>query len=112
MVLEKLLRIPWTAKKTNNWVWEQIGEEFSTEAVALQLKLTFFGHVMRSTSLEKDIMLGMGNGKRKKGRPRIRWVDEVKEALGLSLQALKEEVGDRDRSRKMVKSAARDRHAI
>jgi len=73
-------------------------------------KLTFFGHVMRSTSLEKDIMLGIGNGKRKKGRPRIRWVDEVKEALGLSLQALKEAVWDR--WRKMVKSAIKDRHAI
>ena len=46
------------------------------------MKLIFFIHVMRSTSLAKEIMLGMGNGKRKKGRPRIRWVDEVKEALG------------------------------
>jgi len=73
-------------------------------------KLTFFGHVMRSTSLEKDIMLGIGNGNRKKGRPRIGWVDEVKEALGLSLQALKEAVWDR--WRKMVKSAIKDRHAI
>src|SRR6476469_5363325 len=95
----RLLRIPWTAKKSNNWVREQIGEEYSTEAVALQLKLTFFGHVMRSTSMEKDIMLGIGNGKRKKDTPRIGWVDEVKEALGLHLQALKEAVWDRDRWR-------------
>jgi len=67
---------------------------------------------MRSTSLEKDIMLGMGSGKRKKCRPRIRWVDEVKEALGLSLQVLKEEVWDRDSWRKMVKSETKDRPAI
>src|SRR6476469_2206902 len=93
----RLLRIPRTAKKTNNWVREQIGEEYSIEAVALQLKLTFFGHVMRSTSLEKNIMLGMGNGKRKKGRPRIRWVDQIKKALGLSLRTIKEAVWDRDR---------------
>jgi hypothetical protein len=81
---KRILRVPWTEKRTNFSVLEDVEPKRSLEATILRLKLRYFGHVMRAKrSLELDIMLGQVEGNRKKGKPRIRWLDSIKEATGL-----------------------------
>jgi hypothetical protein len=101
---QRMLRVPWpenvtsswTEKRTNLSVLEDVKPKRSIEATILRLKLRYFGHVMiAKRSLELDIMLGQVDGHRKQGKPQMRWLDSIKEATGLRLQDLREEVQDR-----------------
>ncbi|PIK39650.1 reverse transcriptase-like [Apostichopus japonicus] len=86
----RLLRVPWTAHRTNISIVEQIKPSLPLEAQILRQQLNFFGHIMRADdSLEKSLMVGMGDGSRKRGRPRARWMDGVKQATGLTLDRLR-----------------------
>ena len=92
----RILRVPWTEKRTNLSVLEDVKPTRSLEATILRLKLRYFGHVMRAQrSLERDIMPGQVAGHRRQGKPRIRWLDNIKEATGLRLEDLREAVQDR-----------------
>jgi hypothetical protein len=105
----RMLRIPWTAKRTNASIKEEIGAPLPLMNVIIKQKLSYFGHVMRSDGLEKSIMTGMGEGARGRGRPRTRWLDEVQKSTGLSLQELKEATRDRDGWRRLVLDVTRSR---
>jgi len=92
----RILRVPWTEKRTNLSVLEDVKPTRSLEATILRLKLRYFGHVMRAQrSLERDIMLGQVEGRRKQGKSRMRWLDSIKEATGVRLEDLREAVQDR-----------------
>jgi ribosomal protein L7/L12 len=105
----RLLRIAWTAKRTNASIREQLGISTMMSEQIAERKLKYFGHVMRGDGLEKAVMMGMGGGKRERGRPKIRWLDEIKELTGLSLQELKEAVRDREKWRNIVRTVTRGR---
>ena len=78
MVLEKTLEIPWTARKSNQSILKEISPGCSLEGLVLRLKLQYFGHLMqRADSLEKTLMLGKIEGRRKRGRQRMRWLDDI-----------------------------------
>jgi hypothetical protein len=80
----KILRVPWTEKRTDLSVLEDVKPKRSLEAAILQLKSSYFGHVMRAKrSLERDIIIGQVAGHRRQGKPRMRWLDSIKEATGL-----------------------------
>jgi hypothetical protein len=86
----KILRVPWTEKRTNFSVLDEIKPKRSLEAAILRLKLRYFGHVMRAEgSLKRNIMLGQVAGYKMQGKPRMRWLDSIKEATGLRFDALK-----------------------
>jgi hypothetical protein len=92
----RILRTPQTDRRTNVSILEEVKPKRSLEATILRLKLRYFGHVMRTKgSLEWGIMLGQVEGCRRQGRPRLRWVDSIKESSGLRLETLKETVKDR-----------------
>jgi hypothetical protein len=88
----RLIRIPWTAKVTNKAVLERISPEMSLNDKIIKRKLTYFRHVMRSNALEKAIMLGMVSGKRRRGKPKTRWLDTIKADTNMSIQKLKHTV--------------------
>ena len=91
---ETLLRVPWTARRSNQSILEEISPGISLEGMMLKLKLQYFGHVMRRIdSLEKTLMLGGIGGRRRRGRPRMRWLDGIMDA---SLSELRELVMDRE----------------
>ena len=105
-----MLRTPWIAKRTNKSIWEQVGRRYTLENKITKRKLTYSGHVMRSdASLEKALILAMSDGKRKRGRPRTRWLDKIKEATGLNMQQLAELTRDRNEWRKKVMAVTRGR---
>ena len=92
----RLLGVPWTARRTNESILNQIKPKLSLEAMILKQKLSYFGHVMRTeNSIEKAIMLGKVEGARRRGRPKMRWMDGIKESTGMTLQELKEKVQER-----------------
>ena len=96
MVLEKLLRVPWTARRSNQSILKEISPEHSLERLMLKLKLQYFGHPMRRTDfLEKTLLLGKVEGKRR-GRQRIRWLDVITYWKDMSLSKLRELVMDRE----------------
>jgi hypothetical protein len=106
----RILRVPWTERRTKISVLVQVNPKSSLEATILRLKLRYFGHVMRAKgSLERDIMLGQVEGYRRQGKPRMRWLDSIKEATGLRLEVLKETVQDRKKWRKLVEDKTRNR---
>jgi hypothetical protein len=89
----RILQTPWTERRTNLSIMEEVKPKRSLEAMILRLKLCYFGHVMRAKgSPERDIMLGQVAGYRRQGRPRTCWIDIIKEATGLCLETLKETV--------------------
>ncbi|GFS21442.1 endonuclease-reverse transcriptase [Elysia marginata] len=93
----RLLRIPWTAKRTNVSILEEIKPAQSLESLTVRQKLSYFGHLMRKqNSLEKSIMLGMGEGGRRRGRPCMRWKDDTQTVTGLTLSELVRAVENRD----------------
>lgn len=99
----KLLRISWTEKRTNKSVLEDIKPTRSLEAMVVRRKLQYFGHVMRNQgSLEHDIMIGQVEGSRKQGKPRTRWIDDVKKIVNLSWEAITHIVKDRKEWRKLT----------
>ena len=93
----RLLRVPWTAKRSNQSILKEINLEYSLEGLMLKLKLQYFGHPMRrASSLEKTLMLGQKEGKRRRGWQRIRWFDSITDSMDMILGKLWEIVGDRE----------------
>ena len=85
MVLEKTLRVPWTARRSNHSILKEISPGISLEGMMLKLKLQYFGYLMRRVdSLEKTLMLGGIEGRRRRGRQRMRWLDGITDSMGMS----------------------------
>src|SRR5574339_613271 len=91
----RLLRAPWTARRSNQSILKEINPEYSLEGLMLKLKLQYFGHLMRrADSLEKTLMLGKIEGRRRRGRQRMRWWDDITDSMDISLSELQEMVKD------------------
>ena len=85
------MRVPWTARRSNQSILKEISSECSLEALMLKLKLQYFGHLMQRTdSLEKTLMLGKIEGERRRGRQRIRWLDGITDWMDMGLRKLRE----------------------